>query len=134
MIHNKLVRDKIPEVLSKKGIAYHMKVIKQNEFKKMLLLKLHEELQELKTELQARLVEKEKVIAEIADCLEVIEVMYIHKSKAVKTIEKTRRTISQAMKLLAITEAEVMVCKDRKRLERGSFRSGFYLFRTEDDN
>jgi len=45
-IHNKLVRDKIPQVLSKKNIQCFIKTLNTQDYEKHLNLKLKEELGE----------------------------------------------------------------------------------------
>lgn len=64
MQYNKLVRDKIPEILDKKGIAYEKRIATPNEYKVELIKKLGEEVAEFSTEGN---------IEELADVLEVID-------------------------------------------------------------
>ncbi|MEI8339119.1 MAG: nucleoside triphosphate pyrophosphohydrolase [bacterium] len=61
--YNKLVRDKIPEILDKKGVAYEKRIATPEEYKSELIKKLQEELDEFK---EAGSPE------ELADLLEVI--------------------------------------------------------------
>jgi len=44
--YNKLVRDRIPEILNKKGILYEQRVANQGEYKVELIKKLQEEIDE----------------------------------------------------------------------------------------
>lgn len=44
--YNKLVRDKIPEILDEKGISYEKRIATPQEYKTELIKKLGEELQE----------------------------------------------------------------------------------------
>lgn len=61
----KLVRDKIPEIMMKEGSLVKAEIIKDDKlYKNELLLKLDEEVNELK---------KDKNAEEIADILEVLE-------------------------------------------------------------
>jgi predicted house-cleaning noncanonical NTP pyrophosphatase (MazG superfamily) len=62
--YNKLVRDKIPEILDKKGVVYEQRIASQEEYKAELIKKLSEE--------AAEFAEKGDV-EELADVLEVIE-------------------------------------------------------------
>ena len=62
--YNKLVRDKIPEILDKKGVSYEKRVATQEEYKAELIKKLGEEAQEFA---------EAGDVAELADVLEVIE-------------------------------------------------------------
>ena len=64
--YNKLVRDKIPEILDKKGIAYKKKIANDGEYKEELIKKLSEEVEEF-------ILEKDP--NELADVLEVIEAL-----------------------------------------------------------
>jgi len=62
--YNKLVRDKIPELLDSKGISYEKRMATKEEYKKELIKKLTEEVKEF---LEAENAE------ELADIMEVIE-------------------------------------------------------------
>lgn len=64
--YNKLVRDKIPEILDEKGISYEKRIASPEEYKAELVKKLGEEIQEF---LEAGDVE------ELADVVEVIEAL-----------------------------------------------------------
>lgn len=64
--YNKLVRDKIPEILDKKGISYKKRIASPEEYKVELIKKLEEEVQEFS---QAGDPE------ELADVVEVIEAL-----------------------------------------------------------
>jgi predicted house-cleaning noncanonical NTP pyrophosphatase (MazG superfamily) len=64
--YNKLVRDKIPEILDKKGISYEKRIASPEEYKVELIKKLVEEVQEFS---QAGDPE------ELADVVEVIEAL-----------------------------------------------------------
>lgn len=43
--YNKLVRDKIPEILDKKGISYEKRIASLEEYKSELIKKLGEEVE-----------------------------------------------------------------------------------------
>ncbi len=62
--YNKLVRDKIPEILDAKGIAYKARTASPEEFKEELIKKLGEEVKEFS---------QNSSVEELADVLEVIE-------------------------------------------------------------
>ena len=64
--YNKLVRDKIPEILDAKGISYEKRVASPKEYKEALIKKLTEEVGEF-----AEAADPE----ELADVLEVIEAL-----------------------------------------------------------
>lgn len=62
--YNKLVRDKIPEILDAKGIVYEKRIATDEEYKVELIKKIGEEYEEFK---------EAGNIEELADILEVIE-------------------------------------------------------------
>ncbi len=64
--YNKLVRDKIPEILDEKGIKYEKRIADDAEYKTELIKKLDEEVKEF---LEAGSLE------ELADVLEVISAL-----------------------------------------------------------
>ncbi|MFA6404405.1 MAG: nucleoside triphosphate pyrophosphohydrolase [Candidatus Paceibacterota bacterium] len=75
--YNKLVRDKIPEILDKKGVVYEQRVASDEEYKAELIKKLDEEVQEFITQPSPE---------ELADIVEVIEAL-----KKLKGFEETER-------------------------------------------
>jgi len=62
--YNKLVRDKIPQILDNKGITYERRIASPEEYKIELIKKLDEELKEFS---------EAGDVEELADLLEVIE-------------------------------------------------------------
>ncbi len=64
--YNKLVRDKIPEILDKKGVSYEKRIANDDEYKAELIQKLFEEVEEFKESFD---------VEELADVLEVIEAL-----------------------------------------------------------
>jgi predicted house-cleaning noncanonical NTP pyrophosphatase (MazG superfamily) len=64
--YNKLVRDKIPEILDKKGITYEKRIAGNVEYKEELIKKLGEEILEFSSEGD---------IEELADVLEVVDAL-----------------------------------------------------------
>ena len=64
--YNKLVRDKIPDMLDKKGISYEKRIASDEEYKAELIKKLEEEVKEF--------IEAESV-EELADVMEVVEAL-----------------------------------------------------------
>lgn len=71
-IHNKLVRDKIPEIIAAQGKALKTRVLSDEEHLEALIAKLHEELEEFK---EARSVEEladlHEVMLAVADALKI---------------------------------------------------------------
>ncbi len=95
--YNKLVRDKIPDIIKADGGECRFHVAKKDEFAKLLNAKLHEEVLEL----------QEKPCAdEIADVLEVVEAL---------------------ARMNHIHLDEIKAAKKKKREERGGFHLMFVL-------
>lgn len=66
MKYKKLVRDRIPEILDKKGVPYEKRLASNEEYKTELIKKLEEEIVEFK---------EEGSIEELADILEVVDAL-----------------------------------------------------------
>jgi predicted house-cleaning noncanonical NTP pyrophosphatase (MazG superfamily) len=64
--YNKLVRDKIPEILDKKGVVYEKRIARLGEYKERLIKKLKEEVEEFQEDGDVR---------ELADVIEVIRAL-----------------------------------------------------------
>lgn len=64
--YNKLVRDKIPEMLDSKGISYEKRIASDDEYKIELIKKLDEEVKEFL---------EENITEELADIIEVVEAL-----------------------------------------------------------
>lgn len=62
--YNKLVRDKIPEILDRKGVSYKKRIASPEEYKAELIKKLGEEFLEFS---------EKGDVEELADVIEVIE-------------------------------------------------------------
>lgn len=70
-IHNKLVRDRIPEILQKKGVAFAIHRLEQADYRRALLEKLVEEAQEARTMKDNR----QQLLLELSDVQEVLAAM-----------------------------------------------------------
>lgn len=106
-VYNKLVRDKIPEIIKNKGGKPNYRILNNVEYKKSLIEKLNEEYQEvIKAE------NSEELIEECADMLEVIF--------TIATNEKTSQD-----KLL-----KIML---EKRKKRGGFEEKIFLESVEEE-
>ena len=64
--YNKLVRDKIPEILDAKGVYYEKRIASLEEYKGELIKKLDEEIQEFSTAGE---------VEELADIIEVVDAL-----------------------------------------------------------
>jgi len=102
MIHNKLVRDNIPQILKQKNISVKIHIADDKEYAKKLLEKLQEEVTEY-TQTQT--------IEEMADIFEVITTI----------LEQKNRTIEQ-----------VIAVQQQKRKEKGAFKERIILEETEE--
>jgi len=100
-ICNKLVRDRIPEIIKKEGGSPITKILDDNEYKKLLRLKLLEEAGEVNAAKTARDLEKE-----LSDVLEVVDAIIKNEALDYKAIAKF---------------------KIKRRKERGSFDKRIYL-------
>lgn len=103
--YNKLVRDKIPEIIESQGLAAETKKLSDAEIEEFLKQKLLEESKEL---LSAE--EIEEIKKEMADILEVLYSLAARKGISPDEIEKIR--------------------KDRAE-KRGGFKDGIFLIRTK---
>lgn len=99
-VYNKLVRDKIPNIIKDKGETPIIKILDNVEYKKELEKKLYEEYQEV---IEASGDER---IEELADMLEVI--------RALAKLEE--RTLD-----------EVILIADNKNEKRGAFKERIFL-------
>ncbi len=96
-VYNKLVRDRIPEIIEDAGKKYSIHIAQKEEHLDLLEAKLEEEFAEYK---------EDKNIEELADLMEVIFGM---------------------AKALGYTEEELIKKRDEKREERGGFEKGIVL-------
>lgn len=101
MIYNKLVRDRIPEIIEKSGKQPIYRVLDGEELKKALKAKLVEETQEL-----VNAETKEQMIEEMADVLAVLNAM---------------------RKVFGIEYADVQTMRHCKAIDKGAFFNGIYL-------
>ena len=102
-IYNKLVRDRIPEIIEASGAECKTEILSDVEYLKMLDAKLDEELMEY---------HKDQNIEELADLLEVIRAAALARGYTVEELEAVRA---------------------RKALERGGFEKKILLIETQKD-
>lgn len=106
-IYNKLVRDRIPEVIESTNKKYSMRTLGSSEHEVEIKRKLLEELKEYQ-----EATSNEEAVEELADLLELIyAVLPLHDS-TMEELEKVRAA---------------------KREKRGGFDKGYYLIEVEDD-
>ncbi|OLS38265.1 phosphoribosyl-ATP pyrophosphohydrolase [Alkalihalophilus pseudofirmus] len=106
-VYNKLVRDRIPEVIEKTGKAFRTDILNKEDYEEQLKVKLREEMGEL---LDAG--KKEDIIEEMADLLEVVYALGV---------------------IHDITPEEVETVRKRKQNERGGFNDRIFLIDVEDE-
>jgi len=99
-IYNKLVRDKIPEIIKSNGEEPITRILDDEEYKNALEEKLYEEYNEVITS------SNENRIEELADMLEIIKALAIVEGK---------------------TLDDVIKVADKKNKKRGSFQKKIYL-------
>ncbi len=104
VVHNKLVRDKIPEIIEKAGKTPVTHILSDEEYIYELDCKLNEECAEYQAD---------KSIEELADMLEVIYAIAEARGWSVSELEAVRR---------------------EKAEKRGGFREKIYLEYVEDGN
>ena len=100
--YNKLVRDRIPEIIEASGKTCMMVILDDAEYLRMLDSKLDEELAEY---------HKDQNIEELADLLEVIRTVAIARGYTVEELEHIRK---------------------QKAEKRGAFQNKVFLLEVED--
>lgn len=86
IIYNKLVRDKIPQIIEAKGKKAEVNVLEEDEYKKMLDSKFQEELDEYIAAVD------EDQVEELADLVELVYAILENKGVSVEEFEKVRLT------------------------------------------
>lgn len=102
--HNKLVRDRIPEILADQHVRFSVETMSHSEYCRALRLKLVEEAKEAAT------APDKDLITELADLWEVID-----------------HTISA----YGLSRNQVLACQMQRRMERGAFDNRLRLLWTE---
>lgn len=105
--YNKLIRDKIPQIMGKKNVAYETKQLSLAEFRTELLKKVGEEASAL-----PRLKSKEEITPELADTLDVID--------------EIKRTYK-------ITDDEIKQAQAAAKRRKGGFKKRLFLFWSADN-
>lgn len=101
--YNKLIRDKIPEIIKKSGKEAIIEKVTGEELLKLLNIKLDEELAEYK---------ENEDIEELADIVEVIYGILNYKGVSLEEFEKIR---------------------EEKNIKRGAFKEGLVLKKVIED-
>jgi len=106
-VFNKLVRDKIPEIIENNNEIPTTRILTNEEYKKELLKKLLEEYNEV---LKAN---NKEILEELADMLEVIDAIARNENSSLE---------------------EIMRIKDEKKQKRGGFSKKILLIKTNSRN
>lgn len=101
--YNKLVRDRIPEIIRSHGDNCDMVVLGDDEYRLALRAKLCEEAQEVAT------ASPEDLITELADVYEVLDALLLTHDLSIE---------------------QVQLVQEQRRRERGGFAQRTYLLRT----
>ena len=105
IIYNKLIRDRIPEIIQAEGKRFDIEIMPDAEYRQALLAKLSEEAAE------ARDASPEKLTIELADLFEVIDaVLAAH----------------------GIDQGEVLRVQQERRAKRGGFEQRLKLLWVEE--
>jgi len=107
-VYNKLIRDRIPEIIEKSGVGYETRVLSDVEYKEELLKKIVEEAQEV-LESEG---DKRSLTKEVGDVIEVIN--YI-------------------IKAFELDEHEIELLREERKEDRGGFDKKLFLEYTEDN-
>lgn len=105
-IYNKLVRDKIPQIIEATGKKHITKTLNNQDYIKSLKQKSYEELDEY-----CAAKSHEEAIEELADLLEIINALAIYHGSSIEEVEKVRQ---------------------EKAEERGGFQEKLFLVEVED--
>lgn len=100
--YNKLIRDKIPEIIEEAGKDYELDTVEEEDYKQALEKKLQEEVDEYK---------EENSLEELADIMEVIDAL---------------------IDCHGITWKELEDLRKQKKQERGGFEQGLFLLKAEE--
>ncbi len=106
-VHNKLVRDRILEIIEKAGKRYTSRILLEEEYKQEVRKKMHEELAEYEEAATS-----EEAVEELADLLELIHAAASIHGASVEQLEDIRQ---------------------QKAEKRGGFNERIYLIEVEDE-
>ncbi|MCM3252444.1 nucleoside triphosphate pyrophosphohydrolase [Priestia aryabhattai] len=105
-IYNKLVRDKILEIIKAEGLSYNAKILTSDELLVEVKAKMIEEANEL-----MEAAEKKEAVEELADILELIHT---------------------SLGAYGVDFEELEVIRKKKKEKRGGFDKAIYLIEVED--
>lgn len=103
MKYNKLIRDKIPEIIGKSGKKAIVKKVQGSQLLELLNKKLYEELDEYN---------ESGEVEELADLVEVVQAILEHKGISIDEFNQIR---------------------EKKNISRGGFKEGLLLLEVKED-
>jgi predicted house-cleaning noncanonical NTP pyrophosphatase (MazG superfamily) len=106
-IYNKLVRDRIPEIIESTGKKFSTRILNNEEYITELKNKSFEELQEY-----VQTTNNEDAVEELADLLEIIHALAEYHGSSIQLIEEVRK---------------------EKAEKRGGFKEKIFLLEVEDE-
>ncbi|KOR87820.1 nucleoside triphosphate pyrophosphohydrolase [Paenibacillus solani] len=106
-VHNKLVRDLIPQVIESTGKEFRTRILDEEEYKKELIIKLKEESEEYFAAESSK-----ESLEELADMLEVIRALTV---------------------VHGATWEELEALREKKVEARGGFQERVYLIDVDDN-
>ena len=102
--YNKLVRDRIPEIIARDGREYEVVTMSEHEYREALRMKLVEEAEE------AASAGPDKLMIELADVYEIVDAIMV---------------------AYGIDREDVLAEQEKRRAERGGFAERIQLLWTE---
>lgn len=105
--YNKLVRDYIPQIINRQGLAFKIRVLSEEDYEKAVIKKLAEEIEEFR-----EAVTPKNAVEELADILELIHA---------------------AAELNGSSFEEVEEVRVKKAEKRGGFKDRILLIEVEDE-
>lgn len=106
-VYNKLVRDRIPEVIEKTGKKFSTKILTNDEYITELRKKTYEEVEEYMNTNN-----KEDAVEELADLLEIVHALAESHGSSIEEVEEVRKN---------------------KAVKRGGFKEKIFLIEVEDE-
>src|SRR5687768_17300075 len=87
IIYNKLVRDKIPEIINREGKSFRIKSLEDQEYSNELKKKFQEEVMEY-----LKAISNEEALEELADVLEIIHSLALLHEGDIEKVETIRKS------------------------------------------
>jgi len=109
--YNKLIRDRIPEIITESGSLFHVELLEERAYRQALATKLVEEAQEFEEVVTGNdQAKQDGLMRELADLREVIDALMV---------------------TYGLDEKELLALQGRRRAERGGFEKRLKLLWVE---